>query len=252
MVSPSAGSTAAQSRRLVVPPSLAELATDQLKDMIFSGEYLPGDRLVEDRLAERMGVSRPPLREALKNLEHDGLVERLPRGGTAVRSLSHHDVYEIYTLREDLETLAIRLALPTPDPVRMQQSVAALAEMRQAAELSDEAAMTRCGLEFHIRLVALAGHRRVEQTYRSMALQMQLCMVMNNDARRDLEDLHEHVDRHQHILDVIETGDADAAIVALRDHGHDTFLLDVVDRLDGATDASVAWFEALRRRHTTQ
>lgn len=249
-MSPSpADQTTARSRRLVPPPSLAQLATDQLRDMIFSGELLPGDRLVEDRLSERMGVSRPPLREALKNLEHDGLVERLPRGGTAVRSLNHHDVYEIYTLRAELERLALQLALPSPDPARLQRCRDAIAEMRRAAELGDQAAMTRTGLQFHISLVALAGHQRVESTYRSMALQMQLCMVLNNDARRDLEDLHQHVDRHQHILDEVESGDADAALTALREHGHDTFLLELVDRLDGATDASTAWFAALRRRH---
>lgn len=217
--------------------------------MIFSGELLPGDRLVEDRLSERMGVSRPPLREALKNLEHDGLVQRLPRGGTAVRSLTHHDVYEIYTLRAELERLALELALPEPDPDRLQTCRGAIAAMRQAAEVGDQAAMTRTGLQFHICLVALSGHQRVQNTYRSMALQMQLCMVLNNDARRDLEDLHQHVDRHQQILDVVESGDLDAAVTALRNHGHDTFLLELVDRLDGATSASTAWFAALRRRH---
>ena len=236
------------SRRVVQPPSLAQLATEQLQDMIFAGEYLPGDRLVEDRLAERMGVSRPPLREAMKNLEHAGLVRRLPRGGTAVRSLSHHDVYEIYTLREDLEDLALRLALPEPDPIRLDACRTAIAAMRQAADLTDEAAMTRSGLQFHITIAALAGHQRLEQTYRSMALQMQLCMVLNNDARRDLEDLHQHVDRHQQILDVIETGDAAAAADVLRHHGHDTFLLTVADRLEGASVASTAWFDDLRSR----
>ncbi|SDS85008.1 GntR family transcriptional regulator [Microlunatus soli] len=241
--------TTERSRRLTLPPSLAELATDQLRDMIFSGELLPGERLVEDRLAERMGVSRPPLREALKNLQHDGLVERLPRGGTAVRSLNHHDVYEIYTLRADLERLALQLALPDPDPDRLQVCRDAIAAMRRSAELGDQAAMTRTGLHFHICLVALAGHRRIELTYRSMALQMQLCMVLNNDARRGLEDLHQHVDRHQQILDVVESGDLDAAVTALRNHGHDTFLLELVDRLDGATEDSTAWFAALRRRH---
>lgn len=241
--------TTARSRRLTPPPSLAELASDQLRDMIFSGELLPGERLVEDRLAERMGVSRPPLREALKNLQHDGLVQRLPRGGTAVRSLTHHDVYEIYTLRAELERLALQLALPDPDPVRLQACRTAIAAMRSAAEVSDEAAMTRTGLQFHITLVALAGHQRVENTYRSMALQMELCMVLNNDARRGLEDLQQHVDRHQQILDVIESGDTDGAVRALRDHGHDTFLLDLVDQLDGASEASTAWFAALRRRH---
>lgn len=249
MSSTSRERSAPPSRRLVLPPSLAELATDQLRDMIFSGELLAGDRLVEDRLSERMGVSRPPLREALKNLEHDGLVQRLPRGGTAVRSLTQHDVYEIYTLRAELERLALELALPTPDPARLERCREAIGEMQRAAEHNDKAAMTRAGLQFHISLVALAGHQRVENTYRSMALQMQLCMVLNNDARRDLEDLHQHVARHQHILDVVETGDAEAALTALREHGHDTFLLNLVDRLEGATKESTAWFAALRRRH---
>jgi len=147
--------------------------------------------------------------------------------------------------------LALELALPDPDPARQQACREAIAAMRRAAEIGDEAEMTRTGLAFHISLVALAGHQRVENTYRSMALQMELCMVLNNSARRDLEDLHQHVDRHQQILDVVEAGDTDGAITALRNHGHDTFLLDLVDQLDGASDASTAWFAELRRRQTS-
>ena len=231
------------------PPSLAELATKALADAILSGEFLPGERLVEERLCERFAISRPPLREALKKLEHLGLVSQAPRRGATVAALTQRDVYEIVTLRDDLEQMAMRIALPNPDPARLARCHRALEAMEAIVPSEDEAAMVHAGYDFHIAVVALSGHRRVEETYRSMAMQLELCMAMNNRARRGIEDLAGNVERHRRLLKVIESGDLDDVLRELTSHGHQTFLVNLGDSLDGGTPESELWLERLKQTY---
>lgn len=238
--------SAAAASRIKSPPSLAALATQSLTDIILSGDFLPGDRLVEERLCEQLGISRPPLREALKSLEYAGLVVQIPRRGAIVTPLTQHDVFEIVTMRGDLERMAMNLALPDLNSDRLARCYAALSDMDEIVPSDNEAAMTRAGFEFHISVVGLAGHHRLENAYRSMALQLELCMAMNNRARRRLEDLAGNVERHRTLLGIIERGDFEEIENALSNHGSDTFLVEVVDQLDGASDESDAWLENLR------
>lgn len=231
---------------IVAPPSMAELATDALRAMILSGELRLGERLVEARLTERLGVSRPPLREALQRLAHEGLVVTHPRRGAAVRSLTRHDVYEIVTLREELEAFAVRLAIPVRSPARLQELHDALETFAEAGRAGDEGVFTRRKYDFHLAVVALAGHDRLTGAYRALSLQMQLCMAMNRSARRSRESLMENVERHRDLVTVIEAGDPDAVQAALTSHGHASFLLDAIDRLDGGTPESEEWLAARR------
>lgn len=232
--------------RIVSPPSMSKLASDALRTMILSGELRPGDRVVENRLTEQLGVSRPPLREALKELEHEGLIVQHARRGAVVTPLTQHDVYEIVTMREDLETMAIRLGVPVRDPKLLRPVEDAVRAIERAAEDGDEGAVTEHGFAFHLAVVGLAGHRRLADAYRALALQMQLCMGLNRSARRDREDLAGNAARHRELLAVIEGGDPDAVLAALAGHGHRTFLAELVDGLDGATPQSQAWLRDLR------
>src|SRR5712691_11360611 len=99
----------------IVAPSVVDIVVEELHTLILSGSLRPGERLVEERLTERFGISRPPLREALRVLQQEGLVQRLPRRGAIVTPLDADDVREIYSLRWALERLAIELALPVRD-----------------------------------------------------------------------------------------------------------------------------------------
>jgi len=240
------GAAKAEGVRIVSPPSMSKLASDALRTMILSGELRPGDRVVENRLTEQLGVSRPPLREALKELEHEGLVVQHARRGAVVTPLTQHDVYEIVTMREDLETMAVRLGVPVADRARLRPIEEAVVAIEQAAERGDEAAVTEHGFAFHLAVVGLAGHRRLADAYRALALQMQLCMGLNRSARRANEDLAGNAARHRDLLGVIEDGDPDAVLDALAVHGHRTFLAELVDGLEGATPESQAWLRELR------
>lgn len=233
----------------LMAPSLAALATERIQRAILAGRFFPGERLTEESLSAELGVSRPPVREALRNLTLMGLVEHVPRKGVRVSPLTQHDVYEIVTLRKELELLALRLALPDLEEPRVQRCWDRLADMERLVEPGDDVAMILAGFEFHIALVGLAGHRRVEDTYRRMAMQLHLCMAMNNQARRTIEGLEGNVQRHRRLLLTILEGDYDKVVLELKNHGDTTFLLQVVDALDGATPQSQAWLRQLREDH---
>lgn len=232
-------------RRLVAPPSMAQLASDAIRAMILGGELAPGDRLVEARLTEQLGVSRPPIREALKDLHHEGLVVSHPRRGMVVRELTRHDVYELVTLRDDLEAMALRLALPLADPDRLEPVRSALADFERAGEQGDGGAtLVELGLRFHQAVVALAHHERLLATYRSLQLQMELCMSLNV-ASRTQESPAGNAARHRVLVDVLEAGDLDAALEAFASHGHRSFL-PAVEQLAGGSPESDAWLARLQ------
>jgi DNA-binding GntR family transcriptional regulator len=212
-----------------------------MRKMILAGELRPGDRVVENQLTHQLGVSRPPLREALRVLEHEGLVVQHPRRGSMVTPLTQHDVYEILTLREELERMAVRLGVPVRSAELLRPCRAALDGLHAAAAAGDEGAATSHGFAFHIAVVGLAEHSRLVDAYRRLALQMQLCMVMNRTARKDVETLAGNAERHARLLALIERGDPDPVCTALAEHGHQSFLLTLIDELDGPTARSQDW-----------
>ncbi len=234
-------------RRIESPPSMTQLAAEALRSMILSGELRPGDRVIENRLTVDLGVSRPPLREAMAVLQQEGLLVQAPRRGAIVTPLTLHDVYEIFTLRAELERMAVELGVPVASEARLQRCRDALADLDRAAEDNDAGGVTEKGFAFHLAVVGLAGHRRLEDGYRSLALQMRLCMAMNRRARRDLENLRGDAARHRHILDLIEKGDREAVHHALAHHGHRTFLVEFGDTFGGHSEVAEAWLEQLRR-----
>src|SRR5579884_2395332 len=115
----SAGNGTLESQ-LAAPPSLVMLVTQELRKRVLRGEYAPGQRLSEVQLSRELGVSRPPLREAMRLLQQEGLLSLQPRRGTFVAPLTAEDVREIYSLRAALEALAVDLALPLSAPEQLQ------------------------------------------------------------------------------------------------------------------------------------
>lgn len=221
----------------LVAPSLVDVVADELRTLILSGSLKPGERLVEERLTERFRVSRPPLREALRLLEQEGLVERRPRRGTIVTPIDADDVREIYSLRWALERLAIELALPIEDPGALDPLRAAIAEMRGAAGAGDREALLEANLSFHLALCSLPGHHRLLRAYESLIRQLRLCMAMNLRLREQLfGDPEDSVRRHQRLLDLIEAGDVAAVHREIEAHGDRAFMArldDFVGQVEG-------------------
>ena len=182
-------------------------------EAIEAGQYRPGDRLVESELAERLGVSRTPIREALQRLETQAMLTRDGRS-LIVASLDHNQLAELYTVRSELEGLAARLAArhATPEELRVLQSM--VAEDR-ALVGGDPRLLSRANKRFH-KQIHLASHNRflvqqLDLVHRSMALMATTSLAA---VGRD----HAALDEHDHIVNAIVTGDGDAAYAALKVH----------------------------------
>jgi DNA-binding GntR family transcriptional regulator len=222
--SESASARSTRNRTRIDPPSLVALAAESIRKMILSGRLAPGERLIEERLTEHLGISRPPLREALRLLQSDGLVETRPRYGSTVATLTDQDVFEILTLRSGLERMAVELGVPVRDPDRLAVCHEALERMEQAARTEDRGSLVEAGYAFHASIVGVAGHRRLSEMYRSVQQQVLLCMSRNLDTReRHYETLVEHVARHRHLLELVEAGDPEAVLAELAVHGERSF-----------------------------
>jgi DNA-binding GntR family transcriptional regulator len=219
--------TAAADNR-IEQPSLVDLAADRIRDLVLSGALAPGERLGEARLSQHLGISRPPLREAIRILVQQGLLERLPRRGVRVVSLTHRDVDDIYSLRAVLDRFAVELAMPVRDPAALDPLRAAVAQMRAAAAVDHHAEYVAANREFHLSLIRLGDNGRLTMTYELLMNQMQLMMSVNL-RRESVHDRELGVRRHQDLLAAIESGDVGQALAALSAHGERTFLADELD-----------------------
>jgi DNA-binding GntR family transcriptional regulator len=216
---------AAEQTHTISPPSVVDEVVSRLQELILSGSLAPGERLVEERLTERFGVSRPPVREALRILQENGLVESIPCRGCIVTPLNADDVQEIYSLRWALERLALELLVPVDDPARLDPLRAALESIRKAAAEDDEAALLQANLDFHLTLCEITGHSRLIRAYRALLSQLQLCMAMNLRFRARLfKDSEDAVRRHERLLHAIEGGDLEKVLAEVEVHGDKAFL----------------------------
>ena len=187
-------------------------AYDLILDAIDQGLYKPGDRLVESELAERFGVSRTPIREALQRLETQSLLTRDGRS-LIVASLDHAQMAELYTVRQELEGLAAKLAAKHA----ADEEIQVLREMVEAdrALLADPEALARANRRFHHQ-IHLASHNRflvqqLDLVYRSMALMARTSLAAAGRGEKALAE-------HDTIVDAIAARDGDRAAQALKDH----------------------------------
>ncbi len=181
-------------------------------EAIDEGQYLPGDRLVESELAERFGVSRTPVREALQRLETQSVLVRDGRS-MVVSSLDHDQLGELYVVRAELEGLAARLAAQhaAPEEVRVLREMVA----QDTKILGQPQRLSRANRRFH-RQLHLASHNRyliqqLEMVHRTMAL---LATTTFAAEGRDVAALEEHAA----IVAAIEARDGAAAEAALKEH----------------------------------
>ena len=201
-----------------LPATLVEVAEHRLRDAILRGALAPGEKIIEEQLCADLGISRAPLREALRLLGQQGLVEHLPRRGARVTDWSTSDILQLFALRHVLERHAIELALPLTDPASGLGPVrVALDRMRGA---TDELERDDAHRGFHATVVALAENRQLNIALEPILLKLQLPMAMNlrEEARHHRAD--DGIARHQAILTALESNDAATVIASLEDHGH--------------------------------
>jgi DNA-binding GntR family transcriptional regulator len=204
--------------------SLVELAVLRLRREILSGRTDPGERLVEEQLTRRLGISRAPLREALRRLAEQGLVEHVPRRGVRVATLSDRDVQELYDVRDLLERHAIATALPPARDADLAGLRAALDQMGEATKAGDRLQVAEAHRRFHVAVVALAGNSQLTAIYESILVKLQLYMARNLSREAEVAQPADGVHRHERLLAAAGAGDPEAMLAELAGHGARSYL----------------------------
>ena len=186
---------------------------NRLRKAILSGRMLPGAALVETALAEKMNVSRAPIREAIQILENDGLVETIAYKGKRVKPLTAREVAETYSLREVFEVMAVRLILESGAPLDTLRTHCD--EMTAAAEANNFEALVVADEAFHHALIRLADHNLLLTSWKNLYLRIHQIMALRN---RDERNLTEVAGNHLPIVQALADGDADRAINLISEH----------------------------------
>lgn len=202
---------------------LGERIAGQLRERILDGDLPPGSPLVEISLAADLGVSRAPVREALRILGLDGLVETVPYRGTTVRGLRRRDVEELHRMRVLHEGFAVRRIVETGRHGDLAELHACCDAM--AASGRDVPTLNRVDERFHATLIDLADHALLRTFWRTIAMQVRQVMAMCN---RQIADPSVIAANHRRIVDAIAAADIERATALLEHHVRD--VIDVVLR----------------------
>lgn len=205
---------------LIRPISTSNLRShieQQIRNLILRGEFKPGERLVESEIAERMGVSRPPVREAFSALEREGLVVNIPRRGNFVVDFTSSDIEEIYSLRLLLEVGAIKRVINHLSRKDIDYLQGLLNQLGKIVLIhGQEEQVTELDLAFHEYICVCAGHNRLLTTWRSMIMQTRMLIGVTSQT------YHLSPERpkvmHQRILDAIINRDLVTAEGMLVEH----------------------------------
>jgi len=196
-------------------PSTASLIAERLREAIMLGELPPGAPLGEADLAERFGVSRGPLREAIQRLVQEGLLTSIRHRGTFVISLNAEDIADIYTAREAIERAAALLILQHDHSEPVARLREAYANMSAAAAASDGPGLSNADQRFHEILVDASRSPRLRRMASTVLAESRMYMTALEYRYPQLtEALHEHAD----IIAAIDSGDCEAAVRALHTH----------------------------------
>jgi DNA-binding GntR family transcriptional regulator len=216
--------------------STAAIVADRIRTAIMRGTFPPGTQLGEVELANRLGVSRGPLREAMQRLVAEGLLRSERHRGLFVRDLAAADVRDVYTARTAVERAAALLLLAEGDrSAAVARLTAALATMEAAAAAGDAVALADADHDFHAELVAASGSPRLHRMARALLVETRMCLAALQQTAPPAEDL---LDEHRTLRDALRDGDAARFVGMLEAHMADAVarILDVTAVADLTTD----------------
>lgn len=195
--------------------SLTGAVQQEIERLINVGELRPGDKLTEAALAERLGVSRGPVREAFRVLEEAGLVQLEKNRGVFVRQVPLDEALEIFDLRAMIEAHVGASLANSATEQQLKQLKKLVLQMEQAVKVVDEATYYRLNIEFHECMVSYTGNKKLISMYRKLTQELSLFR------RRNFSDhalLVTSVNEHRDILDAIGSRNAEKAAQALKQH----------------------------------
>jgi len=182
---------------------------------IHEGKLKSGEPLVERRIAEEMGISRAPVREALRQLEDEGLLVNIPFKGWYVTEVSPRAMAEIVSLRKVLEAFAAELSVSALRPPDLQALRRLFADMEKVAARDDADGLLELHLQFHRTFYELAGHELLLQVWTTMEGQLRLYLRLH---QLTYDTLPHYVEAHRPILEALNARDVSALKTALVDH----------------------------------
>lgn len=187
---------------------LRDVVFENLRTAILEGNLKAGQRLMEVQLAEQLGVSRTPVREAIRKLELEGLVVMLPRKGAYVANMSFKDFIDVLEIRSSLEGLAASLAAERLREEDIEDLERVAKEFETSVREADIDNVLKKDVEFHEKIFLMANNKKLYQLITSLWEQVhrfRVTYVSNYDASLSL------VDEHNRILEAIKSGDSDLA-----------------------------------------
>ena len=197
------------------PGTTTQHALDELRRAIVAGRYRPGQRVGQEEIAERLGVSLAPVREALRALEQEGQVVYRPRRGYFITELHVEDLQEIYALRALLEERAVRHALPTLDDDALERIELAARDCAAAAGRGDVAAELEANRRFHFGMLESPDQTHAMRLIRLLwdSTEAYRAMYYNSPEER-----RKTVEAHDEILGAVRRKDVDEVVAALNEH----------------------------------
>ncbi len=195
--------------------SLRDAVIRLIEEALLNDELHPGDRIVEADLAQRAGISRGPVREAIRQLVGEGILVSYPSRGTFVTQWTPRAVEEAYTLRAVLERLAIQEAIARLTFDEIAQLQATVDEMNHRARQNDIRALIRLDIRFHEELYALSRHSLLQEVLAQLRRRLYCLMATDRGYALHRDEIAQD---HQRIVDALKTGDVTVAGEAIMAH----------------------------------
>ncbi len=194
---------------------LREVVFKTLREAILKGDLRPGERLMEVQLAQQLGVSRTPIREAIRKLELEGMAVTMPRRGAVVAKMTEKDMEDVLQIRRALDELAVTIACEQISMSQMKQLEEAQTKFEELTHQEDMKAITNADVEFHDIIYQSTGNNRLWQIMKNFGEQMYRYRVEYLKERENYPTL---VEEHRQIVEGLRRRDQEAVVEIMRRH----------------------------------
>jgi DNA-binding GntR family transcriptional regulator len=204
-------------RSIEVPKGLRDLALTSLKEAILSGDLAPGVMFSEMEIAEQLGISRTPIREALLDLSSKGFIVFIPRRGFQIREITETSIRQLYVFRMILETAIIKIATPRIDTKAILYLESLHKEDKKAAALQDMHRFINTNRKFHEYIAELTANRFLIDSYKNVR---ELIDLANLNIKERYHRMVAAVQEHKSIIDCLKKRDTEGAVAMMERHIH--------------------------------
>jgi GntR family transcriptional regulator, rspAB operon transcriptional repressor len=198
-------------------PSIVDQLVEQIVNRILAGDYAPGSKVTEEKIAADFGASRTPVREAIRTIADFGLILIKPRRGLEIASVTEEDLLQINVLREELETLALTLALKNVSAEQLLELYTLCSECDRLSDSENRIELFRADSAFHLAIARFSGNAYLYEALLRLDPKVQLCRMVLCLSK---EKIRENIKCHCEILRTIKDNDTEKAKKILREHIH--------------------------------